>query len=175
MIPLPSPFLVIPPDGSDPVYIHEAPDDLQRRPMLGVTLVTPRVAQMWLHAGQPVFYPVVIQCQDDDAISMVAGQKILKEAVSSSQPTPAAVVKIGEPLADTAVAAVEAMRKATGETESVPDTAGDIEAVILSDDGGVVLGGAEALWDLRTNKVMLVLVINPADRANPDVAAAPFN
>jgi len=70
---------------------------------------------------------------------------------------------------------VEAMRKATGETESVPDTAGDIEAVILSDDGGVVLGGAEALWDLRTNKVMLVLVINPADRANPDVAAAPFN
>jgi len=44
-----------------------------------------------------------------------------------------------------------------------------------ADDGGVVLGGAEALWDLRTNKVMLVLVINPADRANPDVAAAPFN
>ena len=174
MIPLPQPFLVIPPDGSDPIYIHEAPPELQTRPMLGIALVDPRIAQLWLHAGQPVFYPVVMLCEEEDSKALVAGQRFLRAAVAHSETAkPAAVVKIGATQADTAVTAAYAMRQAFDMPQE--EIEGDNEAIILSDDGGVVLGGASELWDLRKPKVMIVLVIKPEDAANPQIAAAPFN
>jgi len=172
---LPNPFLVIPPDGSDPVYIHEAPEELQRHPLLGIAYVTPYVAQRWLHTGQPVFYPVVMLCEADDHQELVAGQKCLREAVANPEARkPAAVVKLGGPQADTAVMGVAAMRQAVGETTEIPDDAGDIEAVILSPEDGTVLGGAEALYELRKPKVMLVLIINRQEGSEA-ISAAPFN
>jgi len=171
MIPLPYPFLVIPGDGSDPVYIHEAPQELQTKPLLGVAYVTPYIAQKWLHAGTPVFYPVVVLCEGDDGTQeMVAGQAVLRAAVAhSANAKPAAVVKLGDPQATTACGAVAAMRIATNQPES-----DDAEAVILSAGDGTVLGGAEALYELRQPKVMLVLIIE-SDPGNDDIAAAPFN
>jgi len=170
-VPLPYPFLVIPPDGSDPVYIHEAPKEVQTHPMLGVAYVTPYIAQKWLHAGTPVFYPVVVLCESDDGTQeMVAGQAVLRAAVAhSANAKPAAVVKLGDPQATTACGAVAAMRIATNQPES-----DDAEAVILSSDGGIVLGGAEALYELRQPKVMLVLIIDQPEGSEA-VAAAPFN
>ena len=168
-IPLPYPFLVIPGDGSDPVYIHEAPQELQTKPLLGVAYVTPYIAQKWLHAGQPVFYPVVVLCEADDHQEMVAGQRFLREAVAHHENAkPAAVVKLGDPQATVACSAVAAMRMATQQPES-----DDAEAIILSADG-VVLGGAAELYELRKPKVMLVLIIEPAP-GSESIAAAPFN
>lgn len=167
MIPLPQPFLVVPLDGSDPVHIHEWHQEAGP-PMLGVALVTPYIAQKWLHAGQPTFYPVVVTDMDDH---LVAGQATLREAVTNAQaPKPAAVVKIGGDQAESAVAAVAAMRQVYEKPES-----DDIEALILSQEGGRVLGGASALWDLRGTAVMLVLIMPTPTDEDGRIAAAPLN
>jgi hypothetical protein len=168
-IPLPQPFMVVPVDGSDPVHIHEWHQD-HGPALLGVTLVTPYIAQKWLHAGQPTFYPVVIQ---DTEEQLVAGQATLREAVANPEaPKPAAVIKIGTGQAETAVTAVAAMRQAYDQPERWED---GVEALILSQEGGRVLGGAQALWELRRPRVMLVLIIPTPTDEDGRLSAAPMN
>jgi hypothetical protein len=168
LIPLPQPFYVVPLDGSDPMPIDEAPQDMQVRPMLGVGLITPYIAQKWLRAGPPVFYPVVVVDLDD---FLIAGHKTLREAEHNPKARkPAAIVKLGQEQASTAYTAVTAMRMAFDQPESE-----DVEALILSDAGGRVLGGAEALYDLRQVKVMLVLITEEPTAEAATLAAAPMN
>jgi hypothetical protein len=148
---LPQPFLVVPPDGSDPVHIHEA-DPVP--PVLAVTLVTPYVAQKWLHAGDPVYQPVVVH---DEDFQLVAGRAVLEMATTNPQAkTPAAVVTIGKEQADTAWTAVAAMRRAFSLPECI-----DTDGLVLDHDGGRVLAGAGALYDLRKPAVMVVLLVSP--------------
>lgn len=153
MIPLPHPFMVIPGDGSDPVYIHDRPD--WHPPMLAVALVTPYVAQKWLHAGEAEFRPVVMV---DHERQILAGRGIVEAAARGEGGTAAAVnmVAVDTEVAETAWTAVQAMRRAF----ELPETT-DVPALVLSEDGGQVLGGAEALYDLRKPAVFIVLVTLP--------------
>jgi hypothetical protein len=146
--------MVIPMDGSDPIHIHEAGDP--RPPLVGVGLVTPFVAQKWLHAGEPVYRPVVIH---DEDYQLIAGKSVLEMAKGApDMRTSAAVVKLGHEQADTAWTAAQAMRIAF----QLPE-ADDVDGLVLAHDGGQVLGGASALYDLRKPTVFIVLIVNPND------------
>lgn len=167
MIPLPQPFLVVPLDGSDPVHVHEWHQS-DGPPILGVALVTPYIAQKWLHAGPFTDYPVVIKDADE---GLVAGQAALRD-ISATGTTPAAIVNIPRAQADTAVTAVVAMRQVY---EAQAESSGDIEALILSEDGGRVLGGAGSLHELRKPRTMLVLILPSPTDEDGRLAAAPTN
>lgn len=152
MIPLPHSFMVIPLDGSDPVHIHEDPE--QKPPMLGVALVTPYIAQKWLHAGEATYRPVVMVDRDRQ---ILAGRSVVEDAARGAEtPTSAAVVEVGVPQAETAWTAVQAMRQAF----ELPKTS-DVEGLVLDEDGGRVLAGAGPLYDLRKPTVMIVLIVKP--------------
>jgi hypothetical protein len=153
VIPLPQPFLVIPGDGSNPVHIHDRPD--WHPPVLAVALVTPYIAQKWLHAGEATYRPVVMVDRDRQ---ILAGRGVVEDTsrVGTDSHIEAAVVELGIPQAETAWTAVQAMRQAFDQPLST-----DVDGLVLDEDGGRVLGGAAALYDLRKPCVFLVLITKP--------------
>jgi len=151
MIPLPHPFLVIPTDG-EPFGIEVNPE--QRPPILGVSLVTPYIAQRWLHAGRAGYRPVVMH----DADYMLAGRAFVRQVAEESwKAGEAAVVELGTSQGDSAWHAVVAMRDVWEEEES-----DDVPGVVLDAAGGRVIAGASGLYELRRPLVMVVLIIDEA-------------
>lgn len=155
-IPLPQPFMVIPLDGSDPVHIHEKPPLPPGQPVLAVTLVTPYIAQKWLHAGEPEMHAVVMQ---DENRCIWVGESIVQMAAAGPEvATSAAVVRLGSTQAEVAWTAVVAMRQAFYLPEST-----DVDGLVLNaTNGGQVLAGGSMLYDLRKPTVFVVLLVDSA-------------
>jgi hypothetical protein len=117
--------------------------------------VSPYVAQKWLHAGEAEYRPVVIV---DKERQILAGRGIVAAAAAGQGASAAAVnmVAVDTAMAETAWTAVQAMRRAF----ALPETT-DVPALVLNHGGGQVLGGAEALYDLRKPAVFIVLITLP--------------
>jgi hypothetical protein len=152
--------MVVPADGSDPVHIHDRPD--WHPPLVAVALVTPYIAQKWLHAGEATYQPVVVVDQDRQ---ILAGREIVKKGSQGDLGPAAAVsmIRLGASQADTAWTAVVAMRQAFELPEET-----DVNGLVLDEDGGRVLGGAAALYDLRKPTVFVVVIVDPAVDRNAD-------
>lgn len=117
--------------------------------------MTPYVAQKWLRNGLrggergPVFYPVIIRGGD----TVLTGREVLKSAVTTSERVEAVVVDLG---ADQGLVAWETAVSMRANFSL--EASDDVPGVVLSESGRV-LGGASALYDLRREAVMVVLVV----------------